>query len=225
LNASSHSERPQTARRVLIAGANGYIGSRLAKRLFERGHAVTAFVRRADAQVPAGCAVVIGDALNESSFTAATRGSDTLVHLVGVTHPSPAKAALFETVDLASAQMAARAAMAARVCHIVYISVARPAPVMQAYVEARRRAEEALTSSNIPCTFLQPWYVLGPGHYWPVTLLPLYKLFEWLPATRPTARRLGLLGIETLLRCLIQAIEHPPEATRSWDVPTLRRIV
>jgi len=51
------------------------------------------------------------------------------VDMVGVAHPSPAKAALFESVDLASAQVAARAAMAAGVRHIVYVSVARPAPV------------------------------------------------------------------------------------------------
>ena len=174
--------------------------------------------------LPAGCEVVTGDALDESSFTSAAEGRDTLVHLVGVAHPSPSKAALFDSVDLASARVAARAAMAADVRHIVYVSVARPAPVMHAYVQARHRAEQALSASAIPCTFLQPWYVVGPGHYWPLAILPLYKLFELLPATRVTAHRLGLLSIETLLRCLIYAIETPSREVRSWDVPTLRRI-
>jgi uncharacterized protein YbjT (DUF2867 family) len=215
---------PQPPRRILIAGANGYMGSRLTERLLRRGHAVTAFVRASARGVPAGCSVVSGDCLDEACYTAAARGADTLVHLIGVAHPSPSKAALFETVDLASARTAARAATAASLRHIVYVSVARPAPVMLAYIEARRRAEEALSATTIPCTFLQPWYVVGPGHYWPLLMLPLYRLFEWLPATRETARRLGLLGINTMLNGLIHAIENPPSATRSWDVPTLRRL-
>jgi len=221
---TSELQTKHVPRRVLIAGANGYMGSRLAKCLVAGGHSVTAFVRSGARRVPAGCAVVTGDALDEASFTAAASGADTLVHLVGVAHPSPSKAALFETVDLASARVAARAALAARVGHVVYVSVARPAPVMAAYISARSRAEEALAQSNIPCTFLQPWYVIGPGHYWPIALLPLYRLFELLPPTRATARRLGLLKIDTMLSCLIHAIENPPRVTRSWDVPTLRRL-
>lgn len=217
------SQTSPITRRILIAGANGYIGSRLARRLLARGHSVNALVRSAH-RLPAGCTAVTGDALDEHSYAAAACGADTVVHLVGVAHPSPSKAALFETIDLASARIAARAAVTAGVSHIVYISVARPAPVMHAYVDARRRAEEALVASALPCTFLRPWYVIGPGHYWPLTLLPLYKLWECIPATRPAAQRLGLLGIDTMLRCLVHAIENPPQANRAWDVPALRRL-
>ncbi len=221
---SSDSPTQPAPHRVLIAGATGYVGSRLVQRLLGRGHAVRALVRATSHQLPGGCEVVTGNALDQSSFTAAAQGRDTLVHLVGVAHPSPSKAALFESVDLASARIAAQAAMTAGVRHIVYVSVARPAPVMHAYVDARQRAEEALVASAIPCTFLRPWYVLGPGHYWPLAFLPLYKLCELLPATRETARRLGLLGIDTLLRCLVHAIETPTQGVRSWDVPSMHRL-
>lgn len=212
------------SRRIVIAGANGYIGSRLAACLLQRGHSVTALVHASVRRVPAGCTVVHGNSLDIASYTAAAAGSETLVHLVGIAHPSPSKATLFETVDLASARIAARAATASRISHIVYISVARPAPVMHAYISARCRAEKDLAATAIPCTFLRPWYVVGPGHYWPLALLPAYKLFEWLPSTRAAAHRLGLLGINTMLSCLTHAIENPPAATRSWDVPTLRRL-
>lgn len=161
-------------RRVVIAGANGYMGSRLAEQLLARGHAVTAFVRSSARPTLRGCTLVQGDALDEASYTAAAKENDTLVHLVGVAHPSPAKASLFETIDLASARVAAQVAIAAGIQHIVYVSVARPAPVMHAYADARRQAEEALAASAIPCTFLQPWYVIGPGHYWPLLILPAY---------------------------------------------------
>jgi uncharacterized protein YbjT (DUF2867 family) len=211
-------------RRVFIAGANGYMGSRLADRLIQRGHRVTAFVRSAGRSVPEGCVIVRGDALNESAYAEAARGSDTLVHLVGVAHPSPSKATLFETVDLASARTAARAASTVGIRHIVYVSVARPTPVMHAYISARQRAEEAFAASGIACTFLQPWYVVGPGHYWPLLVAPAYKVLECLPPTRATALRLGLVSTHTMLTCLVRAIEDQPTGIRSWDVPTLRRL-
>jgi uncharacterized protein YbjT (DUF2867 family) len=218
------SQAKSVLHRVLITGATGYVGSRLVQRLLWRGHTVRALVRSAGRALPPGCEVVTGDALDDSSVAAAVQGMDTLVHLVGVAHPNPTKAALFDSVDLASARVAARAAGAAGIGHIVYVSVARPAPVMHAYVEARQRAEQAFAATAIPCTFLQPWYVVGPGHYWPVAILPLYRLFELFPATRATAQRLGLLSLETVLRCLVHAIETPDRGIRAWDVPTLRQI-
>ena len=69
-------------------------------------------------------------------------GCDTMVHLVGVSHPSPAKAAQFRSIDLASALEAIPIAMAAGLRHFVYVSVAHPAPVMKEYIAARMEAEQ-----------------------------------------------------------------------------------
>jgi hypothetical protein len=63
-----------------------------------------------------------------------------------------------------------KAAVANRVQHFVYVSVAHPAPVMKAYVEVRMQCEE----SGLNTTILRPWYV--PGHDWPYLLKPGYRL-------------------------------------------------
>ena len=97
------------------------------------------------------------------------RGVDrlsTLVQLVGTPKPNPSKARQFREVDLVSARESAAAAAAAAVRHVVYVSVAQPAPVMRAYVEARAEGEAAIRATGIAATFLRPWYVLGPGHRW-----------------------------------------------------------
>ena len=49
-------------------------------------------------------------------------------------------------------------------------------------------------------TVLRPWYVLGPGHRWPLALVPFYKLAEHIPATAEGARRLGLLRLSEMTR-------------------------
>jgi hypothetical protein len=41
-----------------------------------------------------------------------------------------------------------------------------------------------------------------------------FALFEWLPATRDTARRLGLVTLEQVVAALTHAVEDPPERLR-----------
>jgi uncharacterized protein YbjT (DUF2867 family) len=216
-------ETTVTRRRVFITGGTGYLGQRLIPVLLKRGHEVRALVRPgSEHRLPVGCAAVIGNALVEASFTARVAPADTFVHLVGVSHPAPWKKRQFREVDLASAQASAVAARAAGIRHFVYLSVAQPAPVMRDYVAIRAECEAAITATGLPATFVRPWYVLGPGHRWPLALVPFYALAERLPATRDTARRLGLVTLRQMVAALVQAVENPPDGTRIWGVEELR---
>src|SRR4029450_6065695 len=110
------------------------------------------------------------------SYAAQVAPADTFVHLVGVSHPSPAKAEQFLTIDLASVAAAVPVAVTAGVEHFIYVHLAPPAPAMRAYVAARVRGEQLIRDSGLSATFLRPWYVLGPGHWWPALLVPGYWL-------------------------------------------------
>jgi nucleoside-diphosphate-sugar epimerase len=110
------------------------------------------------------------------------------------------------------------------VSHFVYLSVAQPAPVMQAYVGVRARVESLIADAKLRATCLRPWYVLGPGHRWPYALAPLYWLWGKLPTTRETARRLGLVSLDEMVSALVYAVESPPPSgVRVLDVPAIRR--
>ncbi len=211
-------------RHIFLTGGTGYLGRRLAARLVSRGHTVRALARAgSEGRLPAGVQVVGGDALHGISYAARVAPADTFVHLVGVSHPSPAKAQQFLSVDLASVAAAVPAAVTAGIRHFIYVSVAHPAPVMQAYIAARVRAEGLIRDSGLPATILRPWYVLGPGHRWPVLLTPLYALARALPPTREGARRLGLVTLDQMLAALVAAVEAPADGWRIMDVPHIRR--
>jgi uncharacterized protein YbjT (DUF2867 family) len=211
---------------VLVTGGTGYIGTRLISALVAREHSVRALVRSESvARVPAGAIAAPGNALDAASIAAALHADDTLVHLVGTPHPNPSKAAEFERVDLASIQASVAAAMERRIEHLVYVSVAHPAPAMHAYVAAREAGEAAIAQAGITATILRPWYVLGPGHWWPIVLVPFYTVGELLPSTRESARRLGLVSVAQMVRALVQAVESPPARGRQRivEVPEIRR--
>jgi uncharacterized protein YbjT (DUF2867 family) len=95
---------------------------------------------------------------------------------------------------------------------------------MRDYVAARAAAEHALRDAAMTATVLRPWYVVGPGHRWPLLLVPLYAVAEALPSTREAALRLGLVTLEQMVAALGHAVENPPGpgALRICAVPCIR---
>ena len=211
---------------LLVTGGTGYVGRHLIPALLARGHRVRALARETSlVRVPAGAQAVVGDALDVDSVAAALRPDDTVVHLVETPHPSPAKAKQFEEIDLASIRATVNAARRVGIGHLVYVSVAQPAPVMRAYLWVRGLGEAMIKEAGFTATILRPWYVLGPGHRWPIVLLPIYKIAECFPSTRDSAERLGLVTIDQMASALVHAVENPPDGSkiRIFDVPAIRR--
>ncbi len=208
---------------VFLTGGTGYMGGALIPRLLERGHRVRALARRgSEHKLTARCEVVTGDALDEATYADCVTGADTFVHLVGVAHPSPAKAQQFHSIDLASIRAAVAAASGAGVRHFIYVSVAHPAPMMKAYIAVRAAGEEMIRKAGLNATILRPWYVLGPGHRWPMVLQPIYKAMELIPSTRDGARRLGLVTLEQMADTLAAAVDRPAGGVRVIEVPMIR---
>ncbi len=219
---------------IFITGGTGYIGSRLIPALLARGHQVTALTREQSRhKLPAGCTAVIGDALDGASYQERVGGADTFIQLVGVSHPSPAKAREFQAIDLKAGMEAIRVAASAGIRHFIYVSVAHPAPrsvawrMMHAYIAVRSACEDeirarSLNAKSFNASILRPWYVLGPGHRWPYVLLPFYQIAEHVPSMREGALRLGLVSVSQVLAALGMAVEEPASGVSILDVPAIR---
>ena len=210
---------------IFVTGGTGYIGSRLIPLIIKRGYKVKALVRKgSENKLPPSGSTVIGNPLQMDSYTNEVRGCDTFVHLIGTPHPSPAKAQQFREIDLVSVKVAIKAASDAGVRHFVYLSVAQPAPLMKVFIEVRSAGEAMIRQTGINSTFVRPWYVLGPGHWWPYAILPVYWILEQIPKTKESAQRLGLITIDQMLNALVWAIANPPAGVRIVDVPRIHEL-
>jgi UDP-glucose 4-epimerase len=109
--------------KILITGATGKVGSRLAKRLSKRGDEVRALVRdraRATDLHELGIELAVGDLLEPSSLSAAVRGVDVVVHCAAFFRGATAEQA--HAVNDLGTQHLATAARAASVRRFVFTS-------------------------------------------------------------------------------------------------------
>src|ERR1700686_2330641 len=114
------------AMNILVTGITGYVGSRLALRLQEDGHAIRGFSRRAGsptAEIPVP--TVTGDAVSGSGLAQAMQGIDVAYFLMHSMEPSSNGS--FGLREHAAAENFAREAAAAGVQRIVYLGGIIPA--------------------------------------------------------------------------------------------------
>ena len=152
--------------RIFITGGTGYMGTRLIKALQNGEYHIRALARKgSENKLPPGCEMIVGNALDASSYQNKIEPSSTFIHLIGVAHPSPSKKEQFKAIDLVSIQEAAKAAVYAHAAHFIYLSVSQyPTKIMKDFQQVRAAGEELLLQTGLKTSFIRPWYVLGPGH-------------------------------------------------------------
>lgn len=198
---------------IFITGGTGYIGSRLIKALHQKGsYHIKALIRPgSEHRLPTGCEAIVANALNADTFSKFIRPATIFIHLVGVAHPSPSKKQQFRQIDLISVQQAAFAAKQESIEHFIYLSVAQyPTEIMKDYQAIRASGEALLVNTGIRCSFIRPWYVVGPGHWWPVLLKPFYWIGGLIPSLKEKVEKLDTVTIHQMIGALLYAIEHPP---------------
>lgn len=212
---------------IFITGSTGYIGTRLIKKLIARGHQVVALVRKgSEAKIPAGAEIVVANPFDSMSFQNQIPKNAVFIQLLGVSHPSPKKKELFRQIDLLSVKASANAASAAGVSHFVYISVSMSETnIMKDYQAVRKEGEAYCISKNLNCSFIRPWYVLGPGHWWPIILLPFYGIAELVPSWRQKARAKAFVTISQMISTLVNIVEAEPQKLRIAEIAQIKKTV
>jgi uncharacterized protein YbjT (DUF2867 family) len=141
--------------RVLVTGATGNVGSRLVRRLKEKGRAVRAFARNAAGKtMPEGVEAAPGDFTDKTSLRQAMEGVDAVYLLSAGDQLSVHEASAIE------------AAKAAGVKLMVKHSVAGAQHKAPGFPSWHRAGEERLEASGIPYVVLRPASFASNALYW-----------------------------------------------------------
>lgn len=112
--------------KILVSGANGFIGRHLSAHLLETGHEVTAAVRAHGAAPTGTTEVVTGNLGADTVWDGLLAGHDAVIHLaarVHVMHDTSADPlAAFRSVNTAGTERLARAAAQQGVARLVFLS-------------------------------------------------------------------------------------------------------
>jgi len=221
---------------ILVTGAGGFVGLRLCARLAAAGHRVTAAVRRESAALaafaPAVEVVRVGDIGADTDWRTALAGVDRVVHLAARAHVMRDRAsdplAAYRQVNVAGSERLARAAAAAGVRHLVYMSSIKvngeatidapfresdaPAP-LDAYGRSKWEAEQALdriaAQTGLAVTVLRPPLIYGPG-----VKGNLARLLGWIERGLPLpfasiVNRRSLVYLDNLIDATLAVMHHP----------------
>jgi uncharacterized protein YbjT (DUF2867 family) len=206
--------------RILLTGATGYVGGRLAPGLLESGHEVVCLAREPSkiAGIPWSDRVEIvrGDVLDPSTLDAAVDGIDTIYYLVH----SIGAAGDFSESDRVAALNVAAAAARASVKRIIYLGGMVPPETEQASKHLASRAEvgQIFLDADTPAVILQAGVIIGSGS---ASFEMLRYLTERLPAMvtpRWVDSRVAPIAVRDVLRFLIGALELPADTNRRFDI-------
>ena len=199
----------------LIAGASGYVGSRLARRLAADERPVRALARRPErVEAIEGVDPIKGDLLTGAGLAQALSGCSTTYYLV---HSMEASDDLdFAARDRRAAETFGAAAAAAGVERIVYLGGIAPGPLPPPALAARGRANPARRRSR--STALRASIVIGAGSTSFRLLVRLVERLRVLPMPSWRANRTQPIDERDVIEYLARTPAVPAAAGRSLDV-------
>ena len=205
---------PPGRRRVLVAGATGFVGSRLVDALVAIGHDVRAMSRRPGSYTGAGRPVA-GDVHDRRSLGPALDGAEIAYYLVHSLDDDD-----FERRDAVAAEGFGAAAAAAGVGQLVYLGGlgAEDPAALSPHLRSRRQVESRLGAAGVPVTVLRAAIVVGDGGVsWEITR-QLVKNLPVMVTPRWVETRTQPIAAADAVRYLVGVLDHPEAVGRVFEI-------
>lgn len=200
--------------KVLLTGANGYIGTRLLRRLIQEGHQIVALVRhpeRMQIKDP-HLEVLQGDLLKVITLPEDIESAYYLVHAMS---DDPK---LFHEKDRVSALNFSSAIQNTRCKQIVYLSGLASDPKLSEHLSSRLEVEEILKESQIPVTVLRASIIIGSGSASFEMIRDLVEKLPLMVAPRWVRKKCQPIAISDVLDYLIGILGNEKALGKTFEI-------
>lgn len=155
--------------RVLVTGGSGFIGRQVCRSSVKNGHEVRSVSRSGRPQTDESWVDevewIAADLYEPDTWRSQLADCEAVVHSVGVSTESSAEGVTFERVNGDGAILTALEAERAGTESFVLVSAStKPPRARDAYLEAKRRAERAISGLDLRVAVLRPGPVYGEGN-------------------------------------------------------------
>lgn len=207
--------------KVLLTGANGYIGRQLLNVLAgQEGHQVIALVRskhrfRISANLSKKIEVVEGDLLDEDSLKAIPSDIDAAYYLV---HSMSASTSEFQQMEENSARNFSQWIKGTEAKQTIYLSGLANEDNLSPHLRSRLRVEEVLKESGVPVTILRAGIIIGSGSASFEIIRDLVEKLPVMVAPKWVKNRTQPIAIRDVLYYLVGVLGSEVCKNRTFDI-------
>jgi uncharacterized protein YbjT (DUF2867 family) len=207
--------------KVLVTGATGFVGPKVANAIVDAGHEVRVLERKPGSWSKAGIRcqeAAQGDVTDPESLHGATAGRDVVVHLVALRQGRPEA---FQQVMVEGTRSLVAAAKEAGVKRFVLMSAlgtTEETKNLVPYYGAKWQQEKDVEASGLEYVIFRPSFIFGrEGGILP-TFRKLARLTPVTPITGSGEQRIQPIWIDDVASYFAAAVDKPEAANRLFEL-------
>lgn len=196
--------------KILIAGANGYIGTRLFLKLLEAGHEIYPLIRSEKRiEVPekfrSQVHVLVADLLKKESLEKIPQEIEAAYYLV---HSMSTSSEKFDELEAESARNFIDKLGRTKAKQILYLSGLANEENLSKHLASRKNVEEILRSGKVPVTTLMAGIIVGSGSASFEIMRDLVEKLPIMVAPKWTVNLVQPIAIRDVLDYLVLILGH-----------------
>ena len=207
--------------KVLVTGATGFVGPKVANAIVDAGHEVRVLERKPGSWSKAGIRcqeAVQGDMADPQSLRTAAAGRDVIVHLVAIRQGRPQQ---FQEIMIEGTRSLIAAAKDAKVKRFVLMSAlgtTEQTRDLVPYYNAKWQQEQNLETSGLEYVIFRPSFVFGRDGGILPTFRKLARLTPVTPISGTGTQRIQPIWVDDVGAYFAAAVDKPEAANRTFEL-------
>ena len=207
--------------KILVTGANGFIGPKVVHALRAQGRDVRALVRRPERATylgGLGAEVVAGDVTDQVSLLSAIKGCTHVVHLVAIIQGRPEQFHEVMTIGTQNLIGAAKAEGVERFVLMSALGTSETAAQTVPYFAAKLAEERDVAASGLEYTTFRPSFVFGRDGGALPTFIRQVKLSPVVTVIGSGLQRSQPIWVEDVAAIFAKSVDLPEAANRTFEL-------